>query len=264
MLLAPDDPGLQPWAEGLLGPADRDRAAKKRHPVGRRRTVISRALLRLLAASILGTEAERVWTGTSRYGAPLAGRRAADDSLRGSPLAVSLTHTKGAVIAAASPDAARLGVDVERLDRRVRAEALARRYFAPDEAASLLALPQASRSESFLRAWTLKEAWGKATGMGVSRALPLLSFVPDELARSTGAIEPREGRIATESVRRFPGRWRFWTATVGIHSIGLAAVGSGALGAPSLPGFPTSAMIRRVDRVGSDPVSIFRMDTPPH
>ena len=197
----------------------------------------------------------RVWTGTSRYGAPRAGRGGKDSGR----LAVSLTHTNGAVIAAASPDAARVGVDVERLDRTVRAEALARRYFAPAEADALESLPPGCRRGAFLRTWTLKEAWGKATGMGVQRALPLISFPVEDLARRTDAAALRRGSIAPAPAARFPGPWRFWTATVGIQSLGLAVSGRGRAAEPSLPRFPASAMIRRLDSAGSGPVTIYRM-----
>ncbi len=198
---------------------------------------------------------EEVWTGTSRHRAPLAGRGGKDSG----HLAVSLTHTNGAVIAAASPHAARVGVDVERLDRNVRAEALARRYFAPAEADALGFLPPGRRRGAFLRTWTLKEAWGKATGIGVQRALPLISFAVEDLARGGDAAAPRRGSIARAPAARFPGPWRFWTATVGIWSLGLAVSGRGRATEPSLPRFPASAMIRRLDSAGSGPVGIYRM-----
>ena len=200
-----------------------------------------------------------VWTGTSRYGAPLAGRGERDDER----FAVSLTHTNDAVVAAASPDAARLGVDVERLDRTVRAGALARRYFAPGEADELGRLAPNRRREAFLRAWTLKEAWGKATGMGVPRALPLVAFPMHDLAAGGGPPEARPARIRPPAETRFPGPWRLWTAAVGIHSLGVAAAGHGRVPGPTLPHFPPSAMIRRLHPVGGAPVVIYRMLSPP-
>lgn len=216
----------------------------------------------MLGGALLGVEPEAVWTGTSRHGAPLAGRSEADEAR----LAVSLTHTNGAVIAAASSDAARLGVDVERLDRTVRAEALARRYFVAEEAAGLAALPARRRREAFLRAWTLKESWGKATGMGVSRALPLVAFAMDDLARGAGPPEPRRGRIAPAAAERFAETetWWFWTLAVGIQSVGLAAGGDGRGGEPSLPHGPASAMIRRLNSVANGPVLIYRLVSPSH
>jgi 4'-phosphopantetheinyl transferase len=63
------------------------------------------------------------------------------------------------------------GIDIERRLPRPRALALARRFFAGDEAAALAALPETVRDTAFLDLWTAKEALLKAHGRGLGFGL---------------------------------------------------------------------------------------------
>ena len=227
VLTAPDDPALVRPAEAILGPADRERAALRRTESGRRRTVLGRALLRLLASELLGVRPSEVTTGQSPGGAPQA-------SGAGARLAVSVAHTAGLVVAAASRAAARVGVDVERLDRRTRPEAIARRHFTTEEAEELSWLPAPRRPAAFLRAWTLKEAWGKAAGIAVPAALARIGFPIADLAAASGlsSVRASHGPAAGQSAADGPAAalfetgWLFWTAEAGAHALGIAALPS--------------------------------------
>lgn len=68
------------------------------------------------------------------------------------------------------------GVDLERLRPHPRAVLIAQRYFSPDEAASLEALPPDQRDRAFLELWTAKEAVLKALGRGLAFGLHRLSI----------------------------------------------------------------------------------------
>lgn len=91
--------------------------------------------------------------------------------LAGAPgLAVSWAHS-GSLVALGIGAAAEgpVGVDVER-SGRARAE-VAARFFHPEETAWLAAQPEGRRDEAFTRLWTLKEAFTKALGEGISLGL---------------------------------------------------------------------------------------------
>jgi 4'-phosphopantetheinyl transferase len=112
-------------------------------------------------------------------------------------LRFSLSHTRS-LVACAVATQDDVGLDVEEVERRLASSSLAERYFAPSEAASLAALPPGERDVAFLRFWTLKEAFVKATGDGLGLGLdsfaftldpPLLAFAPE----STG--EPSSWRF---------------------------------------------------------------------
>jgi len=86
----------------------------------------------------------------------------------------NLTHCDG-LVACAVTWGLQLGLDAESLDREVPRE-LIPRHFAPMEVAALSACPPEELAESFFSRWTLKEAWVKATGQGLSQSLQAASF----------------------------------------------------------------------------------------
>lgn len=89
------------------------------------------------------------------------------------------SHSGGHLLVACGRDVD-VGVDVEWTGRR-RPHALdiAGRYFHPDEAAWLLALPDPARADAFLRLWCAKEAILKAVGVGLSFGLERVQFDAD-------------------------------------------------------------------------------------
>lgn len=243
LLAAPDSAAADEALSPLLGPADHDRAAARRHSEARRRTRIGRGLLRLLAGELLGLPPERIRTGASPGGAPYArapsgehpgsaGNTVPDSPQPALPeaslaqvVAVSVTHTRGLVAVAASLHADRLGVDVERLDRNTRPEAIARRHFLDPEVRALLALPESERRTAFLRAWTLKESWGKAAGVAVPTALTRIAFdlAPSRFPTGRAASEHRPLSVHALHSLRHPSRWRFWTTTHTGFTLAVAA-----------------------------------------
>ncbi|HEX4487757.1 MAG TPA: 4'-phosphopantetheinyl transferase superfamily protein [Terriglobales bacterium] len=68
----------------------------------------------------------------------------------------------------------RVGMDIEQLRPMDDAEALAQRFFSPEECRDLISLPADQRNAAFFACWTRKEAFVKAVGGGL--ALPLKSF----------------------------------------------------------------------------------------
>ena len=83
-------------------------------------------------------------------------------------------------------------MDVEALGRRPAQPGLAERYFSAAEAVALAEEPRELRHRAFLEIWTLKEAYAKARGLGLS--LPLDSFtVTRQPDRPTLAFAPLAG-----------------------------------------------------------------------
>jgi len=100
----------------------------------------------------------------------------------------NLSHARDHVliaIARAQP----LGIDLERIDREIRIEDLARRYFSSTEAEALETLPAELRLPAFLRLWTSKEAVLKALGAGISFGLEKVSFALDAVGNPTGLLD---------------------------------------------------------------------------
>jgi 4'-phosphopantetheinyl transferase len=111
----------------------------------------------------------------------------------------NLSHAAGLVVCAVADVV--VGVDVERVDERRTDPGIWQHYFAPAEVAALTALPEEARTERFFTYWTLKEAYIKARGLGVS--IPLHHFwFPVE------AGPPLRIAFAPE-LADDPARWRF-------------------------------------------------------
>lgn len=89
-------------------------------------------------------------------------------------LTFNLSHTRGLVACAIGhgadngPD---IGIDVESVNEAIDIEAIAQHNFSPREVAQLMALPAHQRAERFIDFWTLKEAYVKATGNGITQGL---------------------------------------------------------------------------------------------
>lgn len=118
-----------------------------------------------------------------------------------SDLDFNLSHTEGGCVIAVAR-ARRVGIDLERSDRRMPALRLARRYFAADEAAALATLGPAEQARAFVHAWTAKEACCKATGSGLAGQLAAWRFAcdsegeaPQLLALPPGAGEPSQWQL---------------------------------------------------------------------
>ena len=80
------------------------------------------------------------------------------------------------MVCAVSTAHSRLGVDVESIDRRTAALDIADSQFSPAECAWLRGIPPEQLHQAFMQVWTLKEAWIKATGEGLSAELSQCTF----------------------------------------------------------------------------------------
>ena len=87
----------------------------------------------------------------------------------------NISHTNGAVACGIVRGFA-IGVDIEDEEGTGDGLNIAQAYFAPAEFMLLRAAPEAQRKELFLHLWTLKEAFVKALGQGLSIALDGFAF----------------------------------------------------------------------------------------
>lgn len=142
------------------------RAGRFRFDRHRRAYVLGRAALRTLLGSYLGIAPAEVRFAYGPQGKPAL----ADSS---SSLRFNASNS-GDLAACAFTRGCEIGVDIER-HRPVRdLEHIADRFFSPQEAAEVLALPDPDKEQGFFNCWTRKESYIKAMGGGLS--IPLDSF----------------------------------------------------------------------------------------
>lgn len=145
--------------------SDREQARMRRMPFSsdRGQFLTSRALLRTaLSACVPAVTPHRWRFRSNRYGRP-------ELPTPWQRLRFNVSHTAGLVACVVVVDLD-CGIDVERVTSR-DFTALTPRALAEPERTVLTDLPPAQRSRMFMRYWTLKEAYVKARGRGMS--LPL-------------------------------------------------------------------------------------------
>lgn len=154
----------------LIDDEERTRWSRFRDVDAQRQFLIGRALLRTSLSRYTDVHPTAWRFNADRFGKPSIAAPS-----RGVGIAFNLSHTRGLVACAvALGSSARIGVDVERADRVVDHAALAGRVLTPVEADDVHRAPEGLHGERFLAYWTLKEAYLKARGLGLS--LPLDSF----------------------------------------------------------------------------------------
>ena len=127
----------------------------------------------------------------------------------------NLSHTSG-LVAMAVGRRPTMGLDAECLAVARAPLDIADRFFTTAELADLAALPAAEHARRFYSLWTLKEAWLKATGEGITADLFGLSFEFDDATRAR----------AFQMSRDDPTQWSFWQGSPGgDHRLSLALRG---------------------------------------
>jgi 4'-phosphopantetheinyl transferase len=160
-------------ATARLSPADQDRAARFRRAEDRHRFIAGRGLLAALLRQGGGAATIPLHLDLTEHGRPF---------LPDSPeLAFSISHAD-AVVAVALARNARVGLDVEALDRRVDLAAVAGRIFNPADLARFRALAESNQPRAFFRAWTGKEAILKGRGVGLFGGLESIAAPFDDHA----------------------------------------------------------------------------------
>jgi 4'-phosphopantetheinyl transferase len=159
----------------LLDDSERARAGRYRFERDRCRYVARRAWLRRRLAALLGRSPNEVEVVTGAHGKP---------ALRGEELHFSCSSAGDLAVVAFG--ARPLGVDVV---EDAQAGVLCRMipaFCGPAEALRVAILPGPQREEALLAIWAAKEAYLKATGEGLSRALASFDVWDGQVA---GAVE---------------------------------------------------------------------------
>jgi 4'-phosphopantetheinyl transferase len=168
---------------------ERDRMQKFLAPRHRHAYLVGHALVRGALARELDCKPSELIFESNAFGKPslvLPGSSA--------KLEFNLSHTEGICVVALSRFS-RVGCDVESLRQPDLEVDIARNFFTPEESAEILTHPPAQQIERLLTYWTLKEAYIKAEGQGLSMGLDTFYFSlqenqPPRLMLKSGAQQP--------------------------------------------------------------------------
>ena len=181
-----------PGLRDLLDAGEQARADRFKFAADHDSYVAAHALLRVMLSEQAAIAPER-W----RFVVAGHGKPAIDPALGQPRLRFSLSHSRGLVACAVGCDHD-LGVDVEAARQSLAVLALARRHFAAAEVELIATAPPDCQDAMFYRLWTLKEAYVKATGEGITAALDGFCFALDPLSISF-----------TSTRRDHPEAWQF-------------------------------------------------------
>jgi len=175
------------YLNGLLSPAEQNRAKRFKFWRDQRRFIVGRAMLRLLIGRYLLTEAKQIKFSYNKYGKPF---------LASNQLRFNLAHCRDKIIFAfcLSVD---IGVDLECLRTIEDVPGIASQFFSANESEAILNSPLECQSQVFLTYWTLKEAYIKAIGQGLSYPLDSFEVVISE-DKELHNVTRREG-VSEES-----------------------------------------------------------------
>ena len=153
-----------------LSAAERERAARFHHLSDKWEFVLGRLMARSLLSARTGVAAGAFAFVENAHGRPEIAAPALE-----APIRFNLSHS-GGIVACVLGAAKQVGVDVERIDRPPVDPRVIRRYCSEREQAALSLLGDGPRHERFLQLWTLKEAYVKARGTGLTLPLARVSF----------------------------------------------------------------------------------------
>jgi len=144
----------------LVSDDERDRAGRFYFPRDQRRFITVRGILRTILGAYLGRIPAALKFLYSPKGKPLL-----DNA--GPELCFNLSHSKNLAVFGIALNR-QIGVDVEYIRALSNIESIAGRYFSESERNAILDQPPDGRDRMFFQYWTIREAYLKATGEGLS------------------------------------------------------------------------------------------------
>jgi 4'-phosphopantetheinyl transferase len=183
--------------ESVLSEEERARRDRFVFAEDRRAFTAAHALLRT-ALSRYGSLPPRAW----RFGTTFHGKPFLPPAQTGAPpLKFNMSHTRRVVACAIALGTA-VGIDVEGPERLADGVSIAERHFTGPELQLLTECAPEDVNARFVEIWTLKEAYLKATGLGLSLALDSFGFA---FADAFGLTFTGPADAA---------RWQFWLAAL--------------------------------------------------
>lgn len=137
---------------------ERERAARFKFERDRKHYIVGRGILRELLGVYIDSPASKL---EFVYGAR------EKPALRTKPeIRFNIAHTRRLALYAFARDR-EVGVDLEEIRPALATDEIATSHFSPRELAAWRSMPNSVRTEEFFYYWTCKEAYAKATGLGL-------------------------------------------------------------------------------------------------
>lgn len=201
------------WLEDVLDQSELQRARRFVRDSDRRRFVTTRAYLRSLVGSYQGIDPGEVRFSYGQHGKPTLVR-----GRRGTVLCFNLSHTEDLALYAFVQGRA-VGVDCESVRHDIEVDKLMPLVFSDRELDAVYKRTSEDSRDIFFRTWVAKEAYAKATGLGLSLDLTKVHI-------EAGNLEG-EGIVEVTGKPEERGRWCLWKlpAPSGYHAALVVEIG---------------------------------------
>ncbi len=196
-------------AENDLSEDEIRRANAFHFPRDRKRFVRCRSSVRTILGHYVSMDPSRVQFDYGPRGKPALTGQAPNQQV-----CFNVSHSGDLAVIALTLNRS-IGVDVEELRTDSDLESIAEKFFSPRERAALEALSPSARDRAFFLCWTRKEAYVKASGDGLARAL-------DQFDVSLNADGPIE--LVTRPDLAEAARWSLYNLTLDAHYAAAVAV----------------------------------------
>lgn len=147
----------------ILSAKEKKKASSLKQEQDRLRFTAGRILLRRFLGLYLDHPSDELLFKTGEHGKPYL----CTDQHDFPQVYFNLSHSGNFVVLAFST-ASPVGIDIERTRTNIHAETLVRRFFHPDEYTEFLKLDEADMQTFLFRRWTVREAFLKGLGKGLS------------------------------------------------------------------------------------------------
>lgn len=204
-----DAPGQAADCDALCGP-ELEAMRKLRIPAARRAYALRHVALRHALSRCVPVVAPGEWSfDRGPCGRPevLAGRDLP-------PIRFNISHTRGAMafVVTATADC---GIDIEAKNSQLDLGAMSSLVLGDSERIMMASTCEGDRLRLFYQLWTLKEAYLKACGLGLSRPMTTVEFDVRATSPALAESRPRDGRA-----------WQFDQWSVGDEYLVALAVGA--------------------------------------
>ncbi|MEI7556717.1 4'-phosphopantetheinyl transferase superfamily protein [Candidatus Chlorohelix sp.] len=161
-----------PLFKEYLTPEEIERAVRYRRIQDGERFIIARGMLRHLLGQYLNEKPAKIKLITLAHGKP-----ALPQTTYQKPVEFNISHS-GELALLAFSAGMKLGVDLEKINPAIEFSSIARNFFSIAEIRLLEELPLSEKPQYFFRLWTIKEAYLKACGKGLTFPLDQVEIVP--------------------------------------------------------------------------------------
>lgn len=188
-------------SETILSPDEHLRASRFHFAIHRRRFIAARAALRIVLGRCLGCAPQTIRFRYGMNGKPAVASRSVQ---------FNLSHSQDLALIAVAQSRA-VGVDVEFKQLVPGLEHLVKHFFSPRERTLILHVSKDALA-SFYEHWTIKEAWLKASGEGLSGPLT------DVEVRNAPDGTPQIHYVHAHAASGLPWRFVSWSPAPGFQA----------------------------------------------